>query len=446
MKRPWIFRVFIAVLLLSLDAQPLAAGTVVIPEGTEVALRLAQPLSLRTARFGAIVELVVTDDVRIGGVVVVPAGARAIGAVQTLFSEVNPRLKVQLTTVKAGATRVPLRGAIHDDTNELPEGRAARAFVAADTTVQVVEDVSIPGPNTPEGKVRVTKGKTVHLMLAAELSSKNVKAGDQIKFLVLNDVVSDGFVVVARGAEAFGTVTEAKAAARAWRRGSLGLKLDRVQLADGTETEIAFEDAAHGGPTNALQGWVGLMQFTQGLALFALPLAPLQHGEQAILPAGTVVDAFIAYGLLLDRNSLHEPTSEIQPRAEGTAFVTVYYRSLPLPVFFAEVWCGSAKLGMLERGTRVRMEIPPGLYRFRAFEDKDATTVRVEPGADVYLRLELNSQLVVGREPDAVFLPVDAEIGRMEITNLTPITDKKFRYPKDLPMEDLLAERPERKK
>jgi hypothetical protein len=54
---------------------------VVLPEGTKVRVRLDQSISSATAEEGQVVELSVTDAVKIGDVIVIAEGARATGTV-----------------------------------------------------------------------------------------------------------------------------------------------------------------------------------------------------------------------------------------------------------------------------------------------------------------------------------------------------------------------------
>src|SRR5215471_11391069 len=60
---------------------PTAPKKVVLVEGTEVTLRMAQDLSSGTARRGEPIELTLAEDLRVGHVLVAKAGARALGEV-----------------------------------------------------------------------------------------------------------------------------------------------------------------------------------------------------------------------------------------------------------------------------------------------------------------------------------------------------------------------------
>jgi hypothetical protein len=57
------------------------AATVVVPMGTDVRLATAEPLSSKTSVKGDLVPLTVTEDVRIGNYVIIPAGTAAVGQI-----------------------------------------------------------------------------------------------------------------------------------------------------------------------------------------------------------------------------------------------------------------------------------------------------------------------------------------------------------------------------
>ncbi|HZU28531.1 MAG TPA: hypothetical protein VFA04_23605 [Bryobacteraceae bacterium] len=91
-----------------------ASPTVTLPEGTELRLKFAQELSSKTAALDDPVEFVLDDDVKVGDVVVIKAGAKAFGTVSNVkragFMGKGGELNVRLETIKAGGTKVRIRG------------------------------------------------------------------------------------------------------------------------------------------------------------------------------------------------------------------------------------------------------------------------------------------------------------------------------------------------
>lgn len=429
--------------LLCLAAVSLHAAEVVLAEGAEVVVKLAQNVDPRVARPGETIEFVVDAGVRVAGAVVIPEGARAVGKVvaaqpKGMFGD-TPTLEIALTAVKAGDTVVPLRGTLRTMGEALREGTVTRAYVSQ-ATEMAGAGASAPPPEIPAGKLQVPNGKLVRLMLVSTISSKTAKAGDRVDFQVLDEVRAGALVVIARGAKGAGTVTEAKAAGRAWRKGSMGLKLEYVTLVNGAHAPIQFQSSASGGPTNAAMTWAGLVYVTRGLALFALPLAPLQHGEQAVMRKGMVVDAYLDGALLLDLPEIASAQPPAVEAKQGPSYVTLYYPDVDLPIA-AWAWCGAVDIAWLPRGQRVTLQLEPGRYNFRLFRESPATSVEVTEGAEIYLRVGLSGPLGV-EGTQAMFQLVHHDVGAAEVSDTKPMKAKKVRDLSQVKLSDLQAEGP----
>ena len=96
------------------SAAPAATTKLVLREGTEVKLKFADDLTSKTATEGDPVNLVLDEPIKVGDVVVVREGAKAVGAITNAkkagmmgrAGELNMRLE----HLKAGDERVRLRG------------------------------------------------------------------------------------------------------------------------------------------------------------------------------------------------------------------------------------------------------------------------------------------------------------------------------------------------
>jgi hypothetical protein len=67
--------------LLAMMSLTVSSAQIEIPEGTKVKVRLDQQLSSETAKEGDPVQLSVTDDIKIGSVVVIKGGTVVTGKV-----------------------------------------------------------------------------------------------------------------------------------------------------------------------------------------------------------------------------------------------------------------------------------------------------------------------------------------------------------------------------
>jgi hypothetical protein len=95
-------------------AKPAEPKKYLLRDGTEVKLKFAQNLSSKNAMEGDSVNFVLADDIWAGDTLVVRSGATAIGEVSHVqragFLGKTAELNVRLNYLKAGATRVRLRG------------------------------------------------------------------------------------------------------------------------------------------------------------------------------------------------------------------------------------------------------------------------------------------------------------------------------------------------
>lgn len=151
---------------------------------------------------------------------------------------------------------------------------------------------SPPSPNT------LQDGTAVKLKLAENLTSATAKAGQHVSFEVVEEVDVNGVPVIAKGAQAVGTVTTAEPKRSMGRAGKLDVNIDSVRLIDGDKAMLSATRSEKGGShTGAMT--VGMV----GAAIVFFPAAPLLlfvHGKDITIPQGTEITAFIAGDNKLD--------------------------------------------------------------------------------------------------------------------------------------------------
>lgn len=93
---------------------PDASGKYMLRDGTDVDLTFAQDLSSKTATEGDPVVLTLTDDLKVGNVVVAKAGAKAFGEItraeKSGMMGKAGQLNMRLNYLKVGDTKIKLRG------------------------------------------------------------------------------------------------------------------------------------------------------------------------------------------------------------------------------------------------------------------------------------------------------------------------------------------------
>lgn len=101
------------------DGRGTVGRTVSVPDGTEIAVRLEEPLSSKTARREDRVEATVADSVRVDGRLAIPAGTEVRGTIREVEPAERParggKLEIAFETlVMDDGSRVDLRSRIVD--------------------------------------------------------------------------------------------------------------------------------------------------------------------------------------------------------------------------------------------------------------------------------------------------------------------------------------------
>jgi PEGA domain len=141
-------------------------------------------------------------------------------------------------------------------------------------------------------------GTPLKLRLNRNLSSAEAHTGDQVDFEVLEEVKLNNIVIIPKGANALGTVTEAQAKRRMARGGKLGVNIDYVRLVDGEKAALrAVKEGSGGGHTGAM---TGAMVATSLVVWPAAPFFLFMHGKDITIPKGTEIAAYVNGDMPLD--------------------------------------------------------------------------------------------------------------------------------------------------
>jgi hypothetical protein len=127
----------------------------------------------------------------------------------------------------------------------------------------------------------------VRMKLGRALSSADAQVGDEVDLEVSEDVVVDGFLVIAKGANASGVVNEAEPKKAMGRGGKLGVLVRSVRLANNQEAVLRSGGEAKGSSSSA------------GMVI------PVMHGKDITFPKGTEITAFVNGDTRLKRENFH---------------------------------------------------------------------------------------------------------------------------------------------
>jgi hypothetical protein len=111
------------------------------------------------------------------------------------------------------------------------------AASAAQVSSQQSQTASI-APPTASTAAHIGDGTPVLVELSKGLNAKKAKAGDEVKAVVVQDVLSQGKIVIRRGSKFVGHVTQVKPRSKESSESYLGLVFDRAKLKGGGELNL----------------------------------------------------------------------------------------------------------------------------------------------------------------------------------------------------------------
>jgi hypothetical protein len=157
-------------------------------------------------------------------------------------------------------------------------------------------------PSATFGDLILHDATPIRLRLNRNLSSADAKVGENVDFEVLDEVKVDEVLVIARGATAIATVTQAEHKKRMARGGKLDVNIDYVRIINGDKIALrAVKETSGGGHTGAMTG--GMV----ATALVFFPAAPFflfMHGKDTTIPKGTEITGYVNGEIKLDREKL----------------------------------------------------------------------------------------------------------------------------------------------
>lgn len=111
--------------------------------------------------------------------------------------------------------------------------------------------VSTAARSAPDGELSLAKGTSVALRLLTAVSSESAKIGDPVTFEAAEDVKVDGIVIIPKGSEAHGFVTEATSS-KLWGSGRIAVYAGDVKTRTGFSVPIHAALSASNGRAEAV--------------------------------------------------------------------------------------------------------------------------------------------------------------------------------------------------
>jgi hypothetical protein len=169
-----------------------------------------------------------------------------------------------------------------------------------------ISSASVPAkPNT------LLDGTPIKLRIGRNVSSADAKIGEHVDFEVLEEVQVMGTVVIAKGANASATVTEAQPKRRMGREGKLEMTLDYVRLVDNEKAALTATAGGKGGSN--VGKMTGAIVATAIFTLGGSALFLFMHGKDITIPKGAETTAYVNGDMPLDMAKFGAPPPAATP-------------------------------------------------------------------------------------------------------------------------------------
>ena len=166
------------------------------------------------------------------------------------------------------------------------------------------------GPST----LLVKSGTPVELRLAETISSASARKNDSLEFVVVRDVVIDGFTVIETGTLAKGSVVGVKGKRPLGMGGNVVIRLDSVVLANNKSVGLVvlrkFKGRSHTIRMGLEMAVVGAIYWP------AAPAFLLSHGSERTVLKGTDVTAYTKADALVETEDLPRYRENVSEQSE----------------------------------------------------------------------------------------------------------------------------------
>ena len=150
-------------------------------------------------------------------------------------------------------------------------------------TVSLAAVTGSQDPAKPENVKTIPDGTEFTVVTIEEISSKTAAEGDPLTFKVVDDLVIDGQVVIAKDSLVKGVVAQAKKAGMMGRGGTLGIRVESATTVDSQKIKLRSTKGKEGDDKTGT---------TVALVVLFGPLGFLKKGKNAVIKPGTQIKVF----------------------------------------------------------------------------------------------------------------------------------------------------------
>lgn len=292
---------------------------------------------------------------------------------------------------------------------------------------------------SPNNQTVLTAGTSITLRTTRALTSKQVNPGEQVDLEVVRDVRVGSLLVIPRHTKVTGMVYGVQPARRLMRGGGIALEPANIKAITGETVALKGNRTAHGGPS-AEEKAQAVMEGR--IILSWLPL--VMKGEEASLPKGTAIDAFIDSDVLLDTARLRDAVAALEQKnaallAAATQAQVHIYRHIPdVGPGKATIYLDGNQLARIGQGRYLTVLLDPGEHTFRA--DRSEIRLQCRAGEEYYLLTEVHRSFwgeARGTHGPVYLSLVQGEQAEDEIYPLRPPDAKDIKDPSKTVKSDI---------
>jgi hypothetical protein len=201
-----------------------------------------------------------------------------------------------------------------------------------------------------QSPVVLAEGTPVRLSLSYEVSSVGTKAGQPVRFEVVEDVLAQNYVIIKRGSIATGVVSSAHAAGPGAKPGNLAIKLDSVQMINASWLPVRAVSATNNG-TVVMASTGGAINTPIKVGTSNL-LTQSTPGHDVLFPKGTEVTAYIQGNAAFSPEKLVPKTGSSEPSVPaGPAGVSQPLTNPDIVAFKQAGWSDDAVILRIKAST-----------------------------------------------------------------------------------------------
>lgn len=164
----------------------------------------------------------------------------------------------------------------------VPEDVIAAMRMPSSVVQPKIQAAGSVSPGT-QSVIKLPDGEKIRLVLAEDISSATANVGDRITFTVAEDFKVGDTTLITKGAQAVGSITEAKKKGMLGRGGKLNMQMEHVKAVDNQNIRIRATAAREGDD-----------QTGKTVAVFVLagPFAVLVKGKDIVVHKGAEYAAY----------------------------------------------------------------------------------------------------------------------------------------------------------